>query len=107
MPSVSEAKISLVVRCKSVDCPCTDPQYPIIAMDEPTASLDQRTAHDIESAILNLQDCLIISVTTAIKEIMELYDDIIVLKDGQIEETGPSRTPRCQRLLLFPLHLTK
>ena len=62
---------------------------PVLMLDEATASLDNQTAYDITDAILHLDGLTRIVVTHRLDEaLMGQYDQIIVMKDGQIRETG-------------------
>ena len=62
---------------------------PVLLMDEATASLDNATSYMVEDAILKLDDMLRIVVTHKLQESMlRRYDQIIVLNEGKIIETG-------------------
>lgn len=62
----------------------------ILLMDEATSALDNQTAREVEEAILSLSGITRIVVTHKYNgEILKKYDEIIVLKDGIIEEMGP------------------
>lgn len=62
---------------------------PILLMDEITSALDNKTAYEIESAILNLGDFTRIVVTHKLNEnVIRSYDEILVLKNGKIIESG-------------------
>lgn len=61
----------------------------ILLVDEATASLDRKTACDIEKRILNDKELTVISVSHHVdKDILHLFDMIFVLIDGMIVEKG-------------------
>lgn len=61
----------------------------VLLFDEFTANLDERTAREIESRLLSLEGCLIITVTHRLNpEILRQYDRILVLSQGRITEAG-------------------
>lgn len=61
----------------------------ILLVDEATAALDAKTAHQVSDNILDLDDTTRIVVTHTLEEgIMKRYDSIIVLKNGSIIEQG-------------------
>lgn len=61
----------------------------VLLMDEATAALDNETAFNVTNAILNIDDLTRIIVTHKLdKKILERFDEIIVLKNGHIEENG-------------------
>ena len=60
---------------------------PILVIDEGTSSLDNKTAYDIEDKLLNQEDLTIITITHKInKELLQRYDEIIVMDKGEIVE---------------------
>lgn len=62
---------------------------PILLIDEATSSLDNINRYNIEKTILNLPDITSICITHNInKELMKMYDEIIVLDQGAIVEVG-------------------
>lgn len=62
---------------------------PIIAIDEGTSALDPLTASKIENSILKQFDKTVIVVTHKLNEsILNEYDEIIVMEDGQIKDVG-------------------
>lgn len=62
---------------------------PVYLLDEFTSNLDLQTGTEIESALLREKDKLIIHIThKLIPEMLEQYDEILVLKNGRIEEKG-------------------
>lgn len=64
-------------------------EVPIILMDEATATLDNITSYTVENAILNLKNQTKIVVTHRLNEkLLKRYDQIILLKNGTINEIG-------------------
>ena len=61
----------------------------ILLMDEATSALDNQTAQEVENAILSLDGITRIVVTHKCNsETLRKYDEIIVLKNGVVEEKG-------------------
>lgn len=61
----------------------------ILILDESTSALDNETAYNLESSLLNLEDLTLITVThKLIKNILNNYDEIIVMKNGKVIEKG-------------------
>ena len=64
-------------------------QSSILLADEATAALDVQTAHEITQDILALTGITRVVVTHRLEaSLLECYDEIFVLKDGRIAETG-------------------
>lgn len=62
---------------------------PILLLDEATAALDNQTAFAVTEAILNLDDLTRLVVTHRLdKALLEQYDEILVLRDGCLCESG-------------------
>lgn len=62
---------------------------PVIVLDEATSALDNETAFNIENSILNLEDITCLVVTHKLVEnILNKYDQILVLRNGEIVEAG-------------------
>lgn len=62
---------------------------PILFLDESTSSLDAKTAYDIESLLLDMNDITIITITHNLNdELMKKYDEILFMKNGKIVESG-------------------
>lgn len=62
---------------------------PVLLLDEATASLDNQTAFAVTDAILHLDGLTRLVVTHRLDEaLMAQYDEIIVLRDGRIQEQG-------------------
>ena len=61
----------------------------ILILDESTSALDNESAYNLESSLLELDDLTLIVVThKLIKNILLNYDEIIVMRDGKIVEKG-------------------
>ena len=61
----------------------------ILLADEVTAALDKETAYQVSDAILNLEDMTRIVITHALdKSLLQRYDEIITMKNGEIIECG-------------------
>ncbi len=61
----------------------------ILLADEATAALDKQTAYQVLSSILNIEDVTRIVVTHSLEELLlKQFDDIIVLKAGEVVEKG-------------------
>lgn len=64
-------------------------ETPILLMDEVTASLDAKTSHQVEEALLSLKDYTRIVVSHKLNEkLLSQYDSILAMKDGRIIECG-------------------
>ena len=64
-------------------------ETPVLMLDEATATLDNQTAFEVTDAILGLDGLTRIVVTHRLEEaLLQQYDEIIVLRDGQITEQG-------------------
>lgn len=62
---------------------------PIIFVDEAEAALDNGTANAVLQTILNMEQTMRIVVTHRLDAlIMRQYDEILVLHNGRIEESG-------------------
>lgn len=60
----------------------------VLLIDEATAALDKVTASDIERVLINL-DATVLAVTHKLDpDILKRYDEIFVMKDGEIIEMG-------------------
>lgn len=63
-------------------------QAEVLLVDEATSSLDKVMASEIENTLINL-DATVISITHQLDEnILSKYDEIFVIKDGKIIESG-------------------
>lgn len=62
---------------------------PILILDEGTSAIDMQTAYDIENHLLKIEGFTIITITHNLKkELLELYDNIIYMENGEIIERG-------------------
>ncbi|MBS5824207.1 MAG: ABC transporter ATP-binding protein [Clostridium argentinense] len=62
---------------------------PILILDEATGALDNKISFDIENILLNLSNITSITITHKINnEIMNKYNEIIVIRNGVVVETG-------------------
>ena len=65
----------------------------LLLADEATSALDAKTSHDVINEILDLDSMTRIVVTHSLDEsLLRRYDEIIVIKDGTIEEKGDFQT---------------
>ena len=60
----------------------------LLLLDEPTANIDPYTTSEIERMLLSITDTTIIIVTHNLAQAKRVCDDIIMLHEGQIVETG-------------------
>ena len=61
----------------------------IMILDEFTSALDNETALEIENTLLDIPDLTLISIThKLIKNTLEKYDQVIVMRNGEIIEIG-------------------
>lgn len=61
----------------------------VLLFDEFTASMDEPTAKEIEGRLLARDDSMIVTVTHRLNpEMLRRYDNILVLSQGEIVETG-------------------
>ena len=62
---------------------------PVLLLDEATAALDNATAAAVTQSILDLTGTTRIVVTHRLEpQLMVQYDEILVLRDGRIQEQG-------------------
>lgn len=62
---------------------------PILLLDEVTASLDVKTASQVEASLAELKEYTRIAVSHKLhSNILSKYDCILAMKDGKIEESG-------------------
>lgn len=62
---------------------------PILILDEGTSAIDMQTAYDIENHLLKIEGLTIITITHNLKKkLLELYDNIIYMENGEIIERG-------------------
>ena len=61
----------------------------ILILDESTSALVNETAYNLENSLLDLKDLTLVTVThKLIKNILNKYDEIIVMKNGSVVEKG-------------------
>ena len=60
----------------------------LLLLDEPTANIDPYTTSEIERMLLSITDTTIIMVTHNLAQAKRVCNDIIMLHEGQIVETG-------------------
>ena len=61
----------------------------VLLVDEATAALDAQTAHQVSSDLLDLEGMTRIVVTHTLEQaLLQRYDGILVLKNGEIAESG-------------------
>lgn len=61
----------------------------VLLADEATAALDAQTAHQVSSDLLDLEGMTRIVVTHTLEQaLLRRYDGILVLKNGEIAESG-------------------
>lgn len=60
----------------------------ILLMDEPFAAVDVKTTEEAEDYLMNLKDKTIIMVTHNLNESLNRFDEIIMIKDGQVVNKG-------------------
>ncbi|ONI44793.1 hypothetical protein AN641_05825 [Candidatus Epulonipiscioides gigas] len=65
----------------------------IMVLDEATSALDIELSREIENNLLETKDLTMLVVThKIIKEQLQKYDEILVIKDGRLEEKGRFET---------------
>lgn len=68
---------------------CLLRKTPVLLMDEATSALDTATAHEVTSAILDIEGLTRIIVTHRLEQdLLERYDEILVLNSGVVAERG-------------------
>lgn len=61
----------------------------VLLLDEATSNLDNETAYDIEKSLIETTDLTCIVVTHRyIKELLSQYDEILVMCNGELVESG-------------------
>ncbi len=76
----------------------------VLLVDEATAALDVETAYHVSSSILGLKDITRIVITHALdRELLQKYDEIIVLKNGTVEEQGDFDSLMAKKNYFFSL----
>lgn len=68
-------------------------ETPILLMDEATSALDPQTTYEIEKSILGIEGLTAMVITHKMNiDILQKYDEIIVMNDGRISEIGDFNT---------------
>lgn len=63
---------------------------PLLILDEGTSAIDMQTAYEIESRLLKHKELTLITITHNMNEdLLELYDEIIYMENGEIAGMGP------------------
>ena len=61
----------------------------VLLIDEGTSSIDQKTSIEIEQGLLNIENTTKITVThKLIDHILRKYDEILVMQNGELVESG-------------------
>ena len=73
----------------------------IIVMDEPTSSLSEKEAEQLFSIVKDLRKrgLTIIYISHRLEEVMDLADDISILRDGAVVSSGPLSEYTVQRIV--------
>ena len=73
----------------------------IIVMDEPTSSLSEKEADQLFSIVKDLRKrgLTIIYISHRLEEVMDLADDISILRDGAVVSSGPLSEYTVQRIV--------
>ena len=73
----------------------------IIVMDEPTSSLSEKEADQLFSIVKDLRKrgLTIIYISHRLEEVMDLADDVSILRDGAVVSSGPLSEYTVQRIV--------
>lgn len=64
-------------------------EKPILILDEGTSAIDMKTAYDIESRLLAMDELTLITITHSLRpDLLKAYDKIIYMENGTISEIG-------------------
>lgn len=77
----------------------------VMLVDEATASLDPQTASQINQVLLEKEGLTLIAITHRTnQELLEAYDEVLVLEQGKLLEHGSyeSLSPQRKQLLALP-----
>jgi len=78
----------------------------VLVFDEAMANLDNNIALEIEKNLREIPNLTCISITHRLnKEVMEMYDEIFVLKDGVVCESGTFDNLLKQKGLLYEMYM--
>ena len=76
----------------------------VLLMDEATAALDETTANSIMNSVLAMEDITCIVVTHRLNErVLREYDEIIVMRQGEVAERGTFDRLMAERGLFYSL----
>ena len=66
---------------------------PILILDEGTSAVDLQTAYDIETALLDISDLTMLTITHNLNpELLRQYDQIVYIENGQVAAMGEYET---------------
>ena len=66
---------------------------PILILDEGTSAVDSQTAYDIETALLDISDLTMLTITHNLNpELLRQYDQIVYIEEGQVAAMGEYET---------------
>ena len=66
---------------------------PILILDEGTSAVDLQTAYDIETALLDISDLTMLTITHNLNpELLRQYDQIVYIENGQVAAMGDYET---------------
>lgn len=83
-------------------------EMPILMLDEGTSALDLQTAYDIEKTLFAIDELTVITITHKLsEEILSDYDEIIVMDQGQIVESGSFNHLLTQKGAFYQLYTLK
>jgi ABC-type sugar transport system ATPase subunit len=73
----------------------------IIVMDEPTSSLSEKEADQLFAIVKDLRKrgLTIVYISHRLEEVMDLADDISILRDGSVVSSGPIKDYTVQRIV--------
>jgi methyl-galactoside transport system ATP-binding protein len=94
--SVSERQMVEIARAVSYNAR-------VLVMDEPTSSLTEKEVAHLFSifGILKDKDCGIIYISHKMEEILQIADDITVMRDGKWIATHPARSSSLDKLIFL------
>ncbi len=94
--TLSVSQRQMVEIAKAVSCNAR-----ILVLDEPTSSLTETEVKHLFGIINNLRDngCSIIYISHKMEEILEISDDVTVMRDGKWVYTGASKDINIDKLI--------
>mgnify|MGYP002603530939 CR=1 FL=1 len=79
----------------------------MLILDEITSALDNKTALQVEQNLLSQQNMMIVMVTHKLNEkIMQQYDEILLMQNGSLQESGTFEQLMEQRKAFYELYQT-